>query len=337
MENENIIKPELESLQEEKLEKTLRPQTLDEYIGQTKVKESMKIYIKAAKKRKEPLDHCLFYGPPGLGKTTISGIIANEMHSKIKITSGPAIEKPGDLAGLLTSLEEFDVLFIDEIHRLSKVVEEILYPALEDFVLDITIGKGAEAKSIRIDLPKFTLIGATTKPGSLTTPLRDRFGIVQRLELYSVEDLSTIVKRSSKILEVEIDEESSKEIARRSRGTPRIANRLLKRVRDYALVLGDGKINLKITKHALNELEIDELGLEETDRRMLTMMIIQYSGRPVGIEALAASLGEEIDTIEDVYEPYLLQIGFIARTPRGRIALQPAYEHLGYDYQTKMY
>lgn len=337
MENENIIKPELESLQEEKLEKTLRPQTLDEYIGQTKVKESMKIYIKAAKKRKEPLDHCLFYGPPGLGKTTISGIIANEMHSKIKITSGPAIEKTGDLAGLLTSLEEFDVLFIDEIHRLSKVVEEILYPALEDFVLDITIGKGAEAKSIRIDLPKFTLIGATTKAGSLTTPLRDRFGIVQRLELYSVEDLSTIVKRSSKILEVEIDEESSKEIARRSRGTPRIANRLLKRVRDYALVLGDGKINLKITKHALNELEIDELGLEETDRRMLTMMIVQYSGRPVGIEALAASLGEEIDTIEDVYEPYLLQIGFIARTPRGRIALQPAYEHLGYDYQTKMY
>ena len=337
MENENIIKPELESLQEEKLEKTLRPQTLDEYIGQTKVKESMKIYIKAAKKRKEPLDHCLFYGPPGLGKTTISGIIANEMHSKIKITSGPAIEKPGDLAGLLTSLEEFDVLFIVEIHRLSKVVEEILYPALEDFVLDITIGKGAEAKSIRIDLPKFTLIGATTKAGSLTTPLRDRFGIVQRLELYSVEDLSTIVKRSSKILEVEIDEESSKEIARRSRGTPRIANRLLKRVRDYALVLGDGKINLKITKHALNELEIDELGLEETDRRMLTMMIVQYSGRPVGIEALAASLGEEIDTIEDVYEPYLLQIGFIARTPRGRIALQPAYEHLGYDYQTKMY
>ena len=337
MENENITKPELESLQEEKLEKTLRPQTLDEYIGQTKVKESMKIYIKAAKKRKEPLDHCLFYGPPGLGKTTISGIIANEMHSKIKITSGPAIEKPGDLAGLLTSLEEFDVLFIDDIHRLSKVVEEILYPALEDFVLDITIGKGAEAKSIRIDLPKFTLIGATTKAGSLTTPLRDRFGIVQRLELYSVEDLSTIVKRSSKILEVEIDEESSKEIARRSRGTPRIANRLLKRVRDYALVLGDGKINLKITKHALNELEIDELGLEETDRRMLTMMIIQYSGRPVGIEALAASLGEEIDTIEDVYEPYLLQIGFIARTPRGRIALQPAYEHLGYDYQTKMY
>lgn len=339
MENGNLsnLNPEVTSAQEERMETTLRPQTLDEYIGQTKVKESMKIYIKAAKKRKEPLDHCLFYGPPGLGKTTISGIIANEMHSKIKITSGPAIEKPGDLAGLLTSLEEFDVLFIDEIHRLSKVVEEILYPALEDFVLDITIGKGAEAKSIRIDLPKFTLIGATTKAGSLTTPLRDRFGIVQRLELYSVEDLSTIVKRSSKILEVEIDEESSKEIARRSRGTPRIANRLLKRVRDYALVLGDGKINLKITKHALNELEIDELGLEETDRRMLTMMIVQYSGRPVGIEALAASLGEEIDTIEDVYEPYLLQIGFIARTPRGRIALQPAYEHLGYDYQTKMY
>ena len=237
----------------------------------------MKIYIEAAKKRNEPLDHCLFYGPPGLGKTTISGIIANEMGSKIKITSGPAIEKPGDLAGLLTNLEEFDVLFIDEIHRLSKTVEEILYPALEDYVLDITIGKGPEAKSIRLDLPKFTLIGATTKAGSLTTPLRDRFGIVERLELYSVEDLSTIVKRSSKILKVKIDDKSCIEIARRSRGTPRIANRLLKRVRDFALVLGDGEINLKIAKHALNQLEIDELGLDETDRKMLNMMIVQYN------------------------------------------------------------
>ena len=293
----------------------------------------MKIYIEAAKKRKEALDHCLFYGPPGLGKTTISGIIANEMHSKIKITSGPAIEKPGDLAGLLTNLEEYDVLFIDEIHRLSKTVEEILYPALEDYVLDITIGKGPEAKSIRLDLPKFTLIGATTKAGALTTPLRDRFGIVQKLELYSVEDLSTIVKRSSKILKTEIDDASCTEIARRSRGTPRIANRLLKRVRDYALVLGDGRINLKITKHALNQLEIDEIGLDETDRKMLSMMIVQYDGRPVGIEALASSLGEEIDTIEDVYEPYLLQIGFIARTPRGRQVLLPAYEHLGYNYK----
>ena len=333
MDNENISSAEVASVQEERLEKTLRPQTLDEYIGQTKVKESMKIYIEAAKKRKEPLDHCLFYGPPGLGKTTISGIIANEMHSKIRITSGPAIEKPGDLAGILTSLEEHDVLFIDEIHRLSKVVEEILYPALEDYVLDITIGKGPEAKSIRLDLPKFTLIGATTKAGSLTTPLRDRFGIVQKLELYSVEDLSTIIKRSSKILGVEIDEEASVEIARRARGTPRIANRLLKRVRDFSLVLSDGKIDLKIAKYALNQLEIDELGLEETDRKMLSTMIVQYSGKPVGIEALAASLGEEIDTIEDVYEPYLLQIGFIARTPKGRLVLPAAYEHLGYDYQ----
>ena len=337
MENENISSLEVANVQEERLETTLRPQTLNEYIGQTKVKESMKIYIEAAKKRKEPLDHCLFYGPPGLGKTTISGIIANEMHSKIRITSGPAIEKPGDLAGILTSLEEYDVLFIDEIHRLSKVVEEILYPALEDFVLDITIGKGPEAKSIRLDLPKFTLIGATTKAGSLTTPLRDRFGIVQKLELYSVTDLSTIIKRSSKILGVEIDDDASIEIARRARGTPRIANRLLKRVRDFSLVLSDGKIDLKIAKYALNQLEIDELGLEETDRKMLSMMIVQYSGRPVGIEALAASLGEEIDTIEDVYEPYLLQIGFIARTPKGRVVLPAAYEHMGYDYQTKMY
>ena len=333
MDNENLTKPELMSYQEENLENTLRPQTLKEYIGQTKVKESMKIYIEAAKKRKEPLDHCLFYGPPGLGKTTISRIIANEMHSKIKITSGPAIEKPGDLAGLLTNLGENNVLFIDEIHRLSKTVEEILYPALEDFALDITIGKGPEAKSIRLDLPKFTLIGATTKAGSLTTPLRDRFGIVQRLDLYSMEDLSTIIKRSSKILDIEIDDKSSNEIAKRSRGTPRIANRLLKRVRDFATVLSDGKIDLELTKKALDKLEIDELGLDETDRRMLKTMIVQYSGRPVGIEALAASLGEEIDTIEDVYEPYLLQIGFISRTPRGRVVLPAAYKHLGLEYK----
>ena len=267
------------------------------------------------------------------GKTTLSNIIANEMHSNIKITSGPAIEKPGDLAALLTNLSEFDVLFIDEIHRLSKSVEEILYPALEDFTLDIMIGKGPSARSIRLDLPKFTLIGATTKAGSLTTPLRDRFGIVHRLELYSVEDLATIVKRSSKILEVEIEEEeAAKEIARRSRGTPRIANRLLKRVRDYAIVLGDGNIDLKIAKHALNQLEIDELGLDEIDRKLLETMIVQYMGRPVGIEALAATVGEEIDTIEDVYEPYLIQIGFIARTLRGRKVLPPAYKHLGYEY-----
>lgn len=330
--NLSLIRPELENRQEERLENSLRPQTLDEYIGQTKVKENMKIYIEAAKKRGEPLDHCLFYGPPGLGKTTIANIVANEMKSNIKITSGPAIEKPGDLAAILTTLSEHDVLFIDEIHRLSKNVEEILYPALEDYTLDIVIGSGPSAKSIRIDLPKFTLIGATTKAGSLTTPLRDRFGIIHKLELYSPDDLQVIVKRSAQILGVEIDDESAMEIARRSRGTPRIANRLLKRVRDYAAVLGDGEINLKIAKHALNQLEIDELGLDEVDRRMLEVMITQYQGRPVGIEAIAVSLGEEIDTIEDVYEPYLIQIGFISRTPRGRMVMPSAYQHLGYPY-----
>ena len=333
MEEERIINPDLKNELEERLENSLRPASLDEYIGQDKVKENMKIYIEAAKKRGEPLDHCLFYGPPGLGKTTISTIIANEMHSNIKITSGPAIEKPGDLAAILTSLSEYDVLFIDEIHRLSKSVEEILYPALEDFTLDIVIGKGPSSKSIRLDLPKFTLIGATTKAGSLTTPLRDRFGIIHRLELYSIEDLSTIVKRSSKILNIEIEKEAAVEIARRSRGTPRIANRLLKRVRDYAMVLGNGKIDLKIAKQALNKLEIDELGLDEIDRKLLESMIIQYGGRPVGIEALAVTIGEEVDTIEDVYEPYLIQIGFIARTLRGRMVLPPAYKHLGYDYK----
>ena len=332
MEEEFNIRPEIENSIEEKMEKTLRPQKLEEYIGQAKVKENMKIYIEAAKKRNEPLDHCLFYGPPGLGKTTIANIIANEMNANIKITSGPAIERPGDLAAILTTLSENDVLFIDEIHRLTKNVEEILYPALEDFTLDIVIGKGPSAKSIRIDLPKFTLIGATTKAGSLTTPLRDRFGIIHKLELYSPEDLSTIVMRSAQILGIEIDKEAAYEIARRSRGTPRIANRLLKRVRDYASVLGDGDITLKITKHALNQLEIDELGLDETDRKMLELMINQYQGRPVGIETIATSLGEEVDTIEDVYEPYLIQIGFISRTPRGRIVMPPAYEHLGYTF-----
>ena len=331
-EDERIISPELENSKEEQIEKTLRPQTFSEYIGQDKVKENMKIYIEAAKKRKEPLDHVLLYGHPGLGKTTLASIISNEMQSDIKITSGPAIEKPGDLAAILTGLSEFDILFIDEIHRLNKSVEEILYPALEDYTLDIVIGKGAAAKSIRIDLPKFTLIGATTKAGSLTTPLRDRFGIIHRLELYNEDDLSTIVTRSAKILNIYIDEKASYEIARRSRGTPRIANRLLKRVRDYAAVLGNGNIDLKITKHALNQLEIDELGLDEIDRKLLETMILKYNGRPVGIEALATTIGEEIETIEDVYEPYLIQIGFISRTPRGRIPMPEAYKHLGFDY-----
>lgn len=333
MDEENLINPELINEEENRLENSLRPKTLSEYIGQTKVKENMKVYIEAAKKRGEPLDHVLLYGPPGLGKTTLSNIISNEMNSNIKITSGPAIEKPGDLAALLTNLSEFDVLFIDEIHRLNKSVEEILYPALEDYTLDIIIGKGPSARSIRLDLPKFTLIGATTKAGSLTTPLRDRFGIVERLELYEPEDLQKIVKRSAGILNVDIDDSASMEIAKRSRGTPRIANRILKRVRDYAAVLGDGKVDLNMAKIALNKLEIDDLGLDQTDRNILLTIIQKYAGGPVGIETLAATTGEEIETIEDVYEPFLMQIGFIARTPRGRIALPAAYEHLNLEYK----
>lgn len=329
MDDNKIISPELEDVEEERLENSLRPKTLNEYIGQDKVKESMKVYIEAAKKRGEPLDHVLLYGPPGLGKTTLSNIISNEMNSNIKITSGPAIEKPGDLAALLTNLSEFDVLFIDEIHRLNKSVEEILYPALEDYTLDIIIGKGPSARSIRLDLPKFTLIGATTKAGSLTTPLRDRFGIVSRLELYTPDQLELIVKRSSSILGIDIDEKAASEIARRSRGTPRIANRILKRVRDYASVLGDGSITIEIAKIALHKLEIDELGLDETDRKMLETIIQKYKGGPVGVETLAATIGEEVETIEDVYEPYLMQLGFMTRTPRGRIAMPDAYYHLG--------
>lgn len=335
MQDNKIMNLEVEGIEEERIETTLRPQFLNEYIGQTKVKENMKVYIEAAKKIKEPLDHVLLYGPPGLGKTTLSTIIANEMKSNIKITSGPAIEKPGDLAALLTNLQENDVLFIDEIHRLNKNVEEILYPALEDFSLDIIIGKGPTAKSIRIDLPKFTLIGATTKAGSLTTPLRDRFGIVERLDLYETKDLEKIVKRSSKILNINIDDDAADEIAMRSRGTPRIANRILKRVRDYALVLGDGDITLKLAKTALNKLEIDELGLDDIDRKILETIIIKYNGGPVGLETLATTVGEEVETLEDVYEPYLMQIGFISRTPRGRIALQPAYRHIGIEFKNK--
>jgi len=332
MEENKIISPELEDFEEERLEKSLRPKVLEEYIGQDKVKENLKVYIEAAKKRGEPLDHVLLYGPPGLGKTTLSNIISNEMNSNIKITSGPAIEKPGDLAAILTNLNEFDVLFIDEIHRLNKSVEEILYPALEDYTLDIIIGKGPSARSIRLDLPKFTLIGATTKVGSLATPLRDRFGIVERLELYNSDDLKTIVKRSSSILEISIDDEAAYEIARRSRGTPRIANRILKRVRDYAAVLGDGNINLQLARTALNKLEIDELGLDELDRRILETIIIKYAGGPVGVETLAATIGEEVETIEDVYEPFLMQLGFLSRTPRGRIALESAYKHIGAEF-----
>lgn len=333
MENNQLMRPEIEDGVEENLEASIMPKLLEEYIGQSKVKENMKIYIEAAKKRGEQLDHVLLYGPPGLGKTTLANIIANEMNSNIKVTSGPAIEKAGDLAALLTNMNENDVIFIDEIHRLNKNVEEILYPALEDFTLDIVIGKGPTAKSIRIDLPKFTLIGATTKAGSLSTPLRDRFGIVNRLELYNIDDLKSIVKRTSQILGVNIDDKSAEEIARRSRGTPRIANRLLKRVRDYAIVFSDNEIDIKLTKIALNRLEIDELGLDEIDRRILETMIEKYKGKPVGIDALATTIGEEVDTLEDVYEPYLIQIGFIARTTRGRIPLPAAYSHMGYNIE----
>ena len=333
--DDNLLVPEVKNKSEEVQELSLRPRFLNEYIGQDKVKENMKICIEAAKKREQPLDHVLLYGPPGLGKTTLANILANEMNTNIKVTSGPAIEKPGDLAAILTTLSETDVLFIDEIHRMNRNVEEILYPALEDYTLDIIIGKGSSARSIRLDLPKFTLVGATTRVGSLSTPLRDRFGIINRLELYDAEDLDTIVKRSADILGININKEASLEIAKRSRGTPRIANRLLKRVADFGLVLGNGDITLDIARVALNKLEIDELGLDNTDKKILESIIYNYRGGPVGIETLTATIGEESGTIEDVYEPYLMQIGFIARTPRGRVATPLAYEHLGLNYEEK--
>ena len=329
---DNILNPNLID-EEDYQEVSLRPKKLSEYIGQNKVKESMKVYIEAAKKRGEALDLVILYGTPGLVKTTLSNIIANELESNIKITSGPAIERPGDLAALLTNLSENDVLFIDEIHRMNKNIEEILYPALEDYCLDIIIGKGPTAKSIRLDLPKFTLVGATTRVGSLSTPLRDRFGIVAKLELYSVKDLTTIIERSSELLNMKIERNAAIELAKRSRGTPRIANRLLKRIRDYAMVLGDGILTLDITKMALEKLDIDDLGLDNTDRKILETIIYKYSGKAVGVETLAATLNEEVETIEDVYEPYLMQIGFLARTPRGRIVTANAYEHLGIEYK----
>ncbi len=308
---------------------SLRPKTLNEYIGQEKVKENLSIYIEAARNRGEPLDHVLLYGPPGLGKTTLSAIIAHELGVNIRITSGPAIEKPGDLAALLSNLSENDVLFIDEIHRLSRSIEEVLYPALEDYALDIIIGKGPAARSIRIDLPKFTLVGATTRAGQLTGPLRDRFGVILRLELYSHEELCDIIIRSAVILGIACDKSGAMELAKRSRGTPRIANRFLKRVRDFAEVMGNGKITEDIVKIALDRMEVDDLGLDSLDKRMLTMIIKGYNGGPVGLETLASALGEESVTLEDVCEPYLMQLGFLSRTPRGRCATALAYKHLG--------
>nr|WP_092637850.1 Holliday junction branch migration DNA helicase RuvB [Acetanaerobacterium elongatum] len=313
------------------IEGSLRPKTLSEYIGQKKAKENLSVFIEAAKGRNEALDHVLLYGPPGLGKTTLSGIIANEMGVSIRITSGPAIEKPGDLAALLTNLNQNDILFIDEIHRLSRSVEEVLYPAMEDYALDIIIGKGPSARSIRIDLPHFTLIGATTRAGQLTAPLRDRFGVIMRLEMYTIEELCQIIKRSSRILDIPCEEDGAWELAKRSRGTPRIANRMLKRVRDFAQVVGDGVITSDIAADALNRLEVDKLGLDAIDRTMLRTIIKNYGGGPVGLETLAAAIGEEAVTLEDVYEPYLMQIGFLSRTPRGRCVTSLAYKHLGLE------
>lgn len=313
-------------------ENNLRPSFLNEYIGQSKIKDNLKVYIEAAKLRKEPLDHVLFYGPPGLGKTTLAGIIAKEMGVNIKITSGPAIEKPGDMAAILNNLQEGDVLFIDEIHRLNRQVEEVLYPAMEDFAIDILIGKGQAARSIRLDLPKFTLIGATTRAGLLTAPLRDRFGVINKMEYYTVEELKQIIIRSASVFEIFIDDEGATELARRSRGTPRLANRLLKRVRDFALIKYNGNISLEVTNYALDLLDVDKLGLDSTDRHILETIIEKFQGGPVGLDTLAAALGEDSGTLEDVYEPYLIMNGLVTRTPRGRVATPFAYRHLGFIY-----